>query len=148
MANTFTYDRGYMAEFMQNGDLSTKADVYSLGVLVLEFLTRRRAVTDISLKYVERKWNEGTLADITDPRLDVDSRSRTKFFKIGLLCVQEYAEDRPVIEEVVSMLLDSLPATLSVSHVTSTRVHNSWIWCENDYDTGAVRDFISELFPR
>ncbi|KAI3814851.1 hypothetical protein L1987_14497 [Smallanthus sonchifolius] len=153
MANTCTCDSGYGApECLQNGVLSTKADVYSLGVLVLETITGHSASHYISLvEYVERNWLEGTLSDIIDPRIDVDSSSMTRYLEIGLLCVQEDAADRPTMEEVVSMLLDSSSLALRVSKMramvtrersdsTSTRV--------DDYDTGAVEEFISYLYPR
>ncbi|KAJ0677347.1 putative protein kinase RLK-Pelle-DLSV family [Helianthus annuus] len=110
----------YMApEYMQNGDLSTKADVYSLGVMVLEFITGRRVITGI-LEYVERIWLEGTLSNIIDPRIDVNSSSLTRSFEIGLLCVQVDPLDRPTMEEVVSMLLDSSSLTLPVAKMQAT----------------------------
>ncbi|KAF5787823.1 putative protein kinase RLK-Pelle-DLSV family [Helianthus annuus] len=52
-----------------------------------------------------RNWWEGTLSNIIDPRIDIDSFFMTKFVKIGLLCVQENATFRPTMEEVVDMLL-------------------------------------------
>ncbi|KAD2393977.1 hypothetical protein E3N88_40954 [Mikania micrantha] len=103
---------GYMApEYMLHGYLSSKADVYSFGVLVLEIITGHRLMTrgisyDSLLKHIGRNWFEGTLSNIIDPRIDVDSSSLTKFFEIGWLCVQEDAAARPTMEEVVSMLLD------------------------------------------
>ncbi|KAL8223568.1 hypothetical protein R6Q57_019043 [Mikania cordata] len=111
MANTCPYDSGYMApEYQIHGYLSTKADVYSFGVLILEIITGRRVMMpiDISNEFllVERNWLEGTLSNIIDPRIDVDLSSLTSFVEIGLLCVQEDAADRPTMEEVVSMLVD------------------------------------------
>ncbi|KAK1414177.1 hypothetical protein QVD17_29918 [Tagetes erecta] len=122
----------YMApELVERGHLSTKVDVYSLGVLVLEIITGHKAtmnerMNDISLdykscyynsllEYVEINWLEGTLTDIIDPRIDVDSSSMTAFLEIGLFCIQEYSEARPTMAEVVSMLLDSLPPALQVA---------------------------------
>ncbi|KAI3814849.1 hypothetical protein L1987_14495 [Smallanthus sonchifolius] len=146
--------KGYMApEYLWNGDLSTKADVYSLGVLVFETMTGHK---------VGRNWFKGTLSNIIDPKIDVDSSSATRYLEIGLLCVQTDAEDRPTIEEVVSMLLDSSPLTLRMAKVremitrggsnsTDTlldyNIYNTGGHCY-DYDTDAVEEFISELFPR
>ncbi|KAL8242797.1 hypothetical protein R6Q59_013099 [Mikania micrantha] len=123
---------GYLApEYALHGDLSTKADVYSLGVLILQIITGHKGTTiDISsegglLKFVERNWFEGTLSNIIDPRIDVDSSSITSFVEIGWLCVQEDASDRPTTEEVVSMLLDrsshALPVEKMREIITTTR---------------------------
>ncbi|KAM0020348.1 putative non-specific serine/threonine protein kinase [Helianthus debilis subsp. tardiflorus] len=64
---------------------------------------------------VERNWLEGTVFNIINPRIDVDSSTMTRFIEIGLLCVQEDAADRPTMEEVVGMLLGSSSLTLPVS---------------------------------
>ncbi|XP_076888356.1 uncharacterized protein LOC143538756 [Bidens hawaiensis] len=151
---------GYMApEYMKNGDLSTKTDVYSFGVLVLEFMTARRAGIDISLEMLREKWLERTLADIIDLRIDVDSIHITRLLEIGLLCAQEDAEDRPTMDEVVSMLLDSSSLNLPMAkmrELLTTKFSESssapeyYVYYDDpyDYDTGAVKEFILELFPR
>ncbi|KAJ0515006.1 putative non-specific serine/threonine protein kinase [Helianthus annuus] len=60
-------------------------------------------------------WLEGTLSDIIDPRIDVDSILVTKLIEIGLLCVQRDDAVRPTMEEVVDMLLGTSSLTLPVS---------------------------------
>ncbi|KAI3711912.1 hypothetical protein L1987_70461 [Smallanthus sonchifolius] len=130
MANTCTCDRRYVApEYTSFANMSTKADVYSLGVLVLETITGTPEFM-FPLKYVERKWLDGTLSDIIDPRIDIDSSSITRFFEIGLLCVQKLAKDRPTMEEVVGMLLGSLSHSLPVSKMRA-RVTGE---CSNSVD--------------
>ncbi|KAI3711908.1 hypothetical protein L1987_70457 [Smallanthus sonchifolius] len=140
---------GYMArECMLNEDISTKADVYSLGVMVLEFITGRRAITRMSL-YNGKNRSERTLPYVIDPRIDVDSSSMTRFIEIGLLCAQEDAEDRPTMEEVVSMLLDSSSPILPMAKTQEMiEYSNSTSAIVDDYDTSAVVAFTSELFPR
>lgn len=58
-----------------------------------------------------RNWEAGTLLEIVDPCIvDLSSSPSSfqtqvvKFFKIGLLCVQVDAEDRPTMPSVVVML--------------------------------------------
>ncbi|XP_076883950.1 receptor like protein kinase S.2-like [Bidens hawaiensis] len=72
----------YMApEYAMRGLLSTKADVFSFGVLVLETVIGQQTYYDQSINimdrwlndYVKRKWLEGTLSDVFDPILDVDT---------------------------------------------------------------------------
>ncbi|KAK1414178.1 hypothetical protein QVD17_29919 [Tagetes erecta] len=87
-------------------NVSTKEDVYSLGVLLLEALTKRSMSTYLSLHEYVVIWLEGKLPNTIDPRLQAySSCSVTNIFEIGLLCVQEDATVRPTMEEVVSMLL-------------------------------------------
>ncbi|KAD2393984.1 hypothetical protein E3N88_40961 [Mikania micrantha] len=145
--------------------LSTKADVYRFGVLILQIITGPKNMTsDIfprgRLETVKKKWLEETLSDIIDPRIDVDSSSMTSFVEIGLLCVQEDAADRPTMEEVVSMLVDrsslALPVAKMREMITTTREHSTGISSPVDdddshdgYYTGADEDdFLSELVPR
>ncbi|KAI3803264.1 hypothetical protein L1987_31414 [Smallanthus sonchifolius] len=114
---------GYIApEYHQTSKLSTKADVYSFGVLVLETVTGQSAIdhtrADTRLaSYAKRKWLEGTFSDIIDPRIDVDSILMTKFVEIGLLCVQDDASVRPKMEEVVDMLLGTSSLSFPVSEM-------------------------------
>ncbi|XP_021986681.1 cysteine-rich receptor-like protein kinase 36 [Helianthus annuus] len=88
-------------EYLIHGDVSAKTDVFSFGMLVLD------TVVD--------NWLEGTLSDIIDPRIDVDSILVTKLIEIGLLCVQRDDAVRPTMEEVVDMLLGTSSLTLPVS---------------------------------
>ncbi|GJZ83868.1 kinase RLK-Pelle-CrRLK1L-1 family protein, partial [Tanacetum coccineum] len=81
---------GYVApELHQSFQLSTKTDVHSFGLLVLETITGHR-VCDFSfgddldlVRYVQRNWLEGTSSNIIDSRINVDSSSMTKFVEIG-----------------------------------------------------------------
>ncbi|KAI3803268.1 hypothetical protein L1987_31418 [Smallanthus sonchifolius] len=108
----------------------------------------------------KRNWLEGTLSDIIDPRIDVDSILMTKFVEIGLLCVQEDASVRPKMEEVVDMLLGTSSLTLPVLEMRSRmneeslplhyNVDRSYSDSELAIysDTGEVEEFISELGSR
>ncbi|KAK9060565.1 hypothetical protein SSX86_021270 [Deinandra increscens subsp. villosa] len=124
-----------------------------------------KLIIDMNNINVKRSWFEGILSSIIDSRIDVDSHSMTRFFEIGLLCVQKDAKDRPTMEEVVSMLLDSSTLTLPVekmrariirenSDPPSAPLDNDYVQdydtgaVDEGYDTGAVDEFISELFLR
>ncbi|KAJ0724614.1 putative protein kinase RLK-Pelle-DLSV family [Helianthus annuus] len=113
---------GYGApEHLIYGVLSTKADVYSLGVLILDTMTG----LDQRL-YAFRSTEYPSL-------LEYDSA------------------DRPTMEEVVAMLLDSSSLTLPVSKMRAmvTRERSSSSNAPvDDYDTSAVEEFISDLSPR
>ena len=41
---TFTLSRGYMApEYLYRGEISTRSDIYSLGVVIMEFTTGEKS---------------------------------------------------------------------------------------------------------
>ncbi|KAD6794765.1 hypothetical protein E3N88_05661 [Mikania micrantha] len=149
---------GYIApEYFSKLEMSTKADVFSFGVLVLETVTGQ-SIIDLTVKgkrlidYVRRNWLEGTLSNITDA--DADANLMTKTVEIGLLCVQTDPVNRPTMKEVFDMLSGTLSPTISVSEMRArmTNVTVSYTdWCvdpETDYDTSAADAFVSELCPR
>ncbi|CAN7135641.1 unnamed protein product [Brassica rapa subsp. narinosa] len=109
---------GYMSpEYAMNGIFSVKSDVFSFGVLLLEIISGKRSTGfynssgDLSLLgCVWRNWKERKGLDIIDPII-IDSASSTfkmheilRCVHIGLLCVQERAEDRPAMSSVMVML--------------------------------------------
>ncbi|KAI9083680.1 hypothetical protein K1719_034381 [Acacia pycnantha] len=105
---------GYMSpEYAMEGIFSIKSDTYSFGVLLLEIVTSKKNsghYDDISSTLVGHIWNlwrESRAMDIVDPSLRGETCPKHEVLKciqIGLLCVQEYATDRPTMFEVVSML--------------------------------------------
>ncbi|KAH9611863.1 hypothetical protein KSS87_019542 [Heliosperma pusillum] len=104
---------GYMApEYALEGMISVKSDVFSFGVLMLEVITGRKNSglypdnPSINLVgHVWELWKLGSALEIVDPSLkDPDSDEILKFMQVGLLCVQESADDRPTMSEVVFML--------------------------------------------
>ncbi|KAF5776750.1 putative protein kinase RLK-Pelle-DLSV family [Helianthus annuus] len=162
---------GYMApEYALHGYLSIKTDVYGFGMLVVELIAGRRVslLTGVCSglenpyefhEIVERNWLQVTLSNVVDPTIDVDSSFMTRFLEIGLLCVQQDHADRPTMEEVVSMLLDSSSLTLPMAKMEEriTRERSNSVSSSNtvdhsdpdyDYNTGPDEDFISELVPR
>ncbi|KAK1416979.1 hypothetical protein QVD17_26099 [Tagetes erecta] len=132
--------------------------------------SKRVVLTD----YVGINWLEGTLSNILDPRIDVDAILMTKFVEIGLLCVQRVIVNRPTMEEVVDMLLGISSISLPVSEMRARMIDQESKMRERmikeetemrarmineessdldspineDYDTTAVEEFISELGPR
>ncbi|CAA3016576.1 receptor kinase At4g00960 [Olea europaea subsp. europaea] len=114
---------GYMApEYAMHGHFSSKSDVFSFGVLVLEIISGQKTnnfqygenVEDL-LSCVWKNWREGTIADIIDPELRT-SRSLREIMRcihIGLLCVQEDAADRPTMAAIV-LMLTSFSITLPI----------------------------------
>uniref|UniRef100_A0A7N1A823 Receptor-like serine/threonine-protein kinase n=1 Tax=Kalanchoe fedtschenkoi TaxID=63787 RepID=A0A7N1A823_KALFE len=105
---------GYMSpEYAMDGLFSVKSDVFSFGVLVLEIISGKKNrgfyYTDHELNLLGHAWNlwrEHRALELMDPEAG-DSYPASEVLRciqVGLLCVQEHAEDRPVMSTVVVML--------------------------------------------
>ncbi|KAM3747668.1 hypothetical protein ACB098_05G052200 [Castanea mollissima] len=98
---------GYMVpEYAMNGIISTKVDVFSFGVLLLEILTGKKnnnlyhSYHPLNLiGHAWRMWNEGRGIELIDTTLNesCSSNEALRCIQIGLLCVQENASDRPAM---------------------------------------------------
>ena len=111
---------------------------------------------------------EGTYSNIIDPRMDVDSSLMKRLVDIGVLCTNCCPDDRPTMEEVVDMLLTDHNSALLLKMRANTiqgikrQIENrktrwlmsydfeerGWLVSDDDHDTGAVEELISELCPR
>ncbi|CAJ1946683.1 unnamed protein product [Sphenostylis stenocarpa] len=106
---------GYMApEYLIQGQLTDKADVYSYGVLVLEIASGRknnifREDSGSLLQTVWKLYQSNRLGEAVDPCLGDDFPAREAFrvFQIGLLCTQASASLRPSMAQVACMLSNS-----------------------------------------
>ncbi|CAN1161172.1 Cysteine-rich receptor-like protein kinase 25 [Linum perenne] len=102
---------GYMApEYAVRGRYSTKSDVYSFGILVLEIITGRKNSSFQEARnlqsYAWKHWINGTALKIMDPTLgeEFNKDEVLKCINIGLLSVQEAAEKRPTMSDVILKL--------------------------------------------
>ncbi|XP_010268928.1 PREDICTED: G-type lectin S-receptor-like serine/threonine-protein kinase At1g11330 [Nelumbo nucifera] len=105
---------GYMSpEYAMEGRFSEKSDVFSFGILLLEIVSGRKnnsffqeeAPSNL-LGHVWKLWSEGTILEMIDPALLEPSIQVEVMtcIHVGLLCVQEFAKDRPTMSSVMSML--------------------------------------------
>ncbi|KAL6271611.1 hypothetical protein ACE6H2_028522 [Prunus campanulata] len=106
---------GYMSpEYAMEGHFSVKSDVYSFGVILLEIVTGRKNSGYYHDKYPDANlvghvwnlWREGKVLEIVDPSLGelCPVNEVVRCIQIALLCVQDYATDRPTMSAVVFML--------------------------------------------
>ncbi|XP_057790625.1 G-type lectin S-receptor-like serine/threonine-protein kinase SD1-1 [Salvia miltiorrhiza] len=105
---------GYMApEYAFHGKFSVKSDIYSLGVVLLEIISGKKIrgfqYNDHHhslLGHAWMLWKEKSIMKMMDECLMatcVESQV-TRCIHVGLLCVQNFAEDRPIMPSVVLML--------------------------------------------
>ncbi|XP_074270047.1 cysteine-rich receptor-like protein kinase 15 isoform X2 [Silene latifolia] len=103
---------GYMPpEYAIEGRFSEKSDVFSFGVLLLEIITGKKTrwfdESSLSLLgYVWKQWNDDNDISVIDPIIAHQGFEPeiSKCIHVGLLCVQEYAQDRPDISDVIAKL--------------------------------------------
>ncbi|CAO2833454.1 unnamed protein product [Amaranthus hypochondriacus] len=110
---------GYMApEYAIDGHFSTKSDVFSFGVLVLEIICGRKnkdfTHPNHSLNLLGHAWrlyNEERSMDLLDPSVKESANEYEvkRAIHMGLLCVQKSSDKRPNMSFVVMMLGSTIP---------------------------------------
>lgn len=107
--------RGYLApEWLANLPITSKSDVYSYGMVLLETVSGRRNF-DVSNETNRKKFSiwayeeyeKGNVRAIIDKRLfdnDVNIPQVTKAVEVSFWCIQEQPSHRPTMGRVVQML--------------------------------------------
>ncbi|KAK4485153.1 hypothetical protein RD792_007766 [Penstemon davidsonii] len=105
---------GYMApEYAMEGKFSEKSDVFSFGVMMLEILSGKKNThyynEELSLGLLGcawKLWNEENCLAFVDQTIASSNIEEdiVRCVHIALLCVQEFSDDRPAIQIVLSML--------------------------------------------
>ncbi|KAJ9538316.1 hypothetical protein OSB04_031049 [Centaurea solstitialis] len=108
-----------------------KADVFAFGMLVLEIIRGQRSDGNF-IHYAWRHWWKGKASNIIDPTMDVDSSIITRCIQIALLCVQEDADERPSMAEVVVMLLKGSSLTLRIPKESGMQVPSTSYLHDNE----------------
>ncbi|CAN4113171.1 unnamed protein product [Withania somnifera] len=111
--NRIVGTRGYIPpEYAIEGRYSTKSDVFSFGVLLIQIISGKKNTClhgpDENLNLLEyafEMWRDGKGMEFMDQSLDDTTHSckLLKSIQIALLCVQKNPLDRPTMLEVSSM---------------------------------------------
>ncbi|KAK7271010.1 hypothetical protein RJT34_26588 [Clitoria ternatea] len=107
--------RGYLApEWLANLPITSKSDIYSFGMVLLEIVSGRRNF-DVSEETNRKKFSiwayeefeNGNIFGILDKRLveeDVDMEQVKRVIQASFWCIQEQPSQRPTMSRVVQML--------------------------------------------
>ncbi|XP_038899488.1 probable serine/threonine-protein kinase PBL23 [Benincasa hispida] len=106
---------GYCApEYALTGQLSTKSDVYSFGVVFLEIITGRRVIDNTKPTAQKNliSWAQPLFRDrrkftlMADPKLEGNYPVKALYQALAVvaMCLQEEANTRPLISDVVTAL--------------------------------------------
>ncbi|PWA36466.1 Concanavalin A-like lectin/glucanase, subgroup [Artemisia annua] len=114
---------GYVApEYLLDGKLTDKSDVYAFGVVLLELLLGRRPVEKLAESQCQSivTWampqltDRSKLPNIVDPviRYTMDLKHLYQVAAVAVLCVQPEPSYRPLITDVLHSLIPLVPVEL------------------------------------
>ncbi|KAH7277962.1 hypothetical protein KP509_38G017200 [Ceratopteris richardii] len=115
---------GYVApEYLLDGIISEKTDVYAFGVVLLELITGHKSIDrsmPVGLQSLVT-WaapllkERNKLMELLDPKLQresIDLKHLQQFAAIATLCIQTEPSYRPLMKDVVSSLMPLVPLEL------------------------------------
>ncbi|TYI85946.1 hypothetical protein E1A91_D04G033000v1 [Gossypium mustelinum] len=118
-------------EWQNSALLSVKVDVYSFGVILLEIICCRRNIEVEGRSADERLLSTfvyncfvgGELNKLVEGEEEVDMKMVERFVKVGLWCIQDDSNLRPLVKNVILMLEGTMnvpiPPSPSLPHVTN-----------------------------
>lgn len=107
--------RGYLApEWLANLPITSKSDVYSYGMVLLEIVSGKRnfqVSEETNMKkfssWAYEEFDKGNVGSIVDKRFgefEVDMDQAKRAIQVSLWCIQEQPSQRPMMGKVVQML--------------------------------------------
>ncbi|KAG5566305.1 hypothetical protein RHGRI_002043 [Rhododendron griersonianum] len=116
LASTSGFTKGYLApEWLRNLPITSKADVYSYGMVLLEIVSGRRSF-EVSAETDEKKFSvwayerfeKGNVKGIVDKGMvdheEVAMSQLMRAIQVAFWCIQVQPSQRPTMGEVVQML--------------------------------------------
>ncbi|KAL6844531.1 hypothetical protein ACP4OV_026204 [Aristida adscensionis] len=147
---------GYMSpEYAMEGAFSMKSDTYSFGVLVLEIVSGLKISSPhLSMDfpnlivYAWNLWKDGKTEDLIDSSVKDNCllNEASRCIHIGLLCVQDSPNCRPLMSAVVFMLENNTtplpipmePVCFALRNVEPGKSGDNWVFSMNDMSLTAI----------
>uniref|UniRef100_A0ACD5Z0F8 Uncharacterized protein n=1 Tax=Avena sativa TaxID=4498 RepID=A0ACD5Z0F8_AVESA len=103
---------GYMApEFLHGGTITTKSDIFSLGVIIMEIVTGHKDYPDVTgtpsddfIELVHVKWRNVLQRSSWYGSLETNCEQIKRCIQVGLICVNPDRTKRPPIAKIINML--------------------------------------------
>ncbi|KAA8538593.1 hypothetical protein F0562_028213 [Nyssa sinensis] len=157
--------RGYLApEWLANLPITSKSDVYSYGMVLLEIVSGRRNF-DVSAETNGKKFSvwayeefeKGNVKGIVDKRLtdhEANMEQMVRAIQVSFWCIQEQPSQRPMMGKVVQMLEGIMkierppaPKALTEGSVSGTSVNvSSNVSALSTYAASAPEPSLSSSF--
>ncbi|MBA0622360.1 hypothetical protein Godav_007912 [Gossypium davidsonii] len=132
-AGTFCY---IDPEYQQTGMLTTKSDIYSLGIMLLQIITAKPPMG--IAHHVGRAIEKGTFADMLDPAVpNWPVKEALSFAQLALKCVELRKRDRPDLGTIIVPELNRLRDLGSSSDSHSHGCQGNSGGYSSDGNTGA-----------
>ncbi|KAK7376336.1 hypothetical protein VNO78_34802 [Psophocarpus tetragonolobus] len=147
-------------EYVRAGQCTKKSDVYSFGVVLLELITGRRAIDTTRPNEEQNLVSWATplfrdpkrYPDMADPVLkkNFPEKDLNQVVAMASMCLQEEAEARPLISDVVTALsfLSEAPVAVPRKSVTGESKRGSECGSESEYESESGSETTSRKSSR
>ncbi|XP_044352259.1 uncharacterized protein [Triticum aestivum] len=128
-STTRVFTSGYAApEYIDEGKMSVKYDVYSLGIIIIELVTGDRRIPDI--RNVLRRWRHRLHKSGKETPLKY--RQIDKLIKIGLLCQEKDPCKRPSISDIIYVINELESTDRKISNANESTIGRISPYSEDD----------------